>query len=89
MKNGEQLKDIIQDSLTYLDTCTELWCQEKPIWSWEGGRKIMVQKYIKASHKKPSDPAKFLLKSLNDINGGKGNLVAEPVAQCFLFYPKK
>ncbi|XP_057673440.1 outer dynein arm-docking complex subunit 4 [Corythoichthys intestinalis] len=30
MKNGQQLKDIIRSSLTYLDDCADFWNQQKP-----------------------------------------------------------
>uniref|UniRef100_A0A8C9Y794 Outer dynein arm-docking complex subunit 4 n=1 Tax=Sander lucioperca TaxID=283035 RepID=A0A8C9Y794_SANLU len=64
-KGGERLQDVIQGCLTYLDTCTEFWNQEKPISAQEKERKLMQQKPLPST---PSDPAHFLLKSLDDID---------------------
>ncbi|XP_056257513.1 outer dynein arm-docking complex subunit 4 [Seriola aureovittata] len=68
MKNGEQLQDVIQSSLTYLDNCTELWNQEKPICARERDRKLMQQKCSKLCPIAPSEPALSLLKSLDDFD---------------------
>ncbi|XP_039971499.1 outer dynein arm-docking complex subunit 4 isoform X2 [Xiphias gladius] len=67
-KGGEQLQDVIQSCLTYLDTCTEFWNQEKPIGAQERDRKLMQQKCSKPRLSAPSEPAQFLLKSLDDID---------------------
>ncbi|XP_073351449.1 outer dynein arm-docking complex subunit 4 [Pagrus major] len=66
-KSGEKLQDVIQSSLTYLDSCTEFWSQEKPICPGERERKSMHQKRSKPRHIAPTEPAQFLLKSLDDI----------------------
>ncbi|XP_041813827.1 outer dynein arm-docking complex subunit 4 [Chelmon rostratus] len=67
-KYGERLQDVIQGCLTYLDTCTEFWNQEKPICEREREHKLMQQKCSKPHHSAPSEPAHFLLKSLEDID---------------------
>ena len=69
-KNGEQLRDVIQNSLSYLETCTEFWSQEKPICSWEREHKVMEHKCSKPRQNAPSEPAEFLLKSLDAIDEG-------------------
>lgn len=69
MKNGEKLKDVIQETLTYLDICTEFWNQEDP-GTWEKEEK-MNSKHILFSHCTPSEPVGFLLKSLEDIDEGQ------------------
>lgn len=73
MKNGEKLKDVIQETLTYLDICTEFWNQEEP-GTWEKEEK-MNSKHITFSRRAPSEPAGFLLKSLEDIDEGQPNLI--------------
>lgn len=65
-RSGERLQDLIQSSLSYLDTCTELWNQERPVCAKEKSRKLAKQKLSKAP-----EPAEFLLKSLDDIDAGK------------------
>ncbi|XP_051243344.1 outer dynein arm-docking complex subunit 4 [Dicentrarchus labrax] len=67
-KGGERLQDVIQTCLTYLDTCTEFWSQEKPICARERERKLMQQKCSKPRRSAPTEPAQFLLKSLDDID---------------------
>ncbi|XP_059204393.1 outer dynein arm-docking complex subunit 4 [Centropristis striata] len=62
-KSGEPLQDVIQGCLTYLDTCTEFWNQEKPICAQEKEPKLKQQKCrVLSGH------ALFLLKSLEDID---------------------
>ncbi|KAM9746301.1 outer dynein arm-docking complex subunit 4 [Menidia menidia] len=59
-KCGDQLQDIIQSCLTSLDTCTELWIQEKH---------ISPRGKTRPQHKcRDPEPAQFLLKSLDDID---------------------
>ncbi|XP_071323804.1 outer dynein arm-docking complex subunit 4 [Trachinotus anak] len=67
-RSGERLQDVIQSCLTYLDTCTELWNPEKPICARERDRKLMQQKCSKLHSSALSEPAQFLLKSLDDID---------------------
>ncbi|XP_070837729.1 outer dynein arm-docking complex subunit 4 isoform X2 [Chaetodon trifascialis] len=67
-KCGERLQDVIQGCLTYLDTCTEFWNQENPICEQEREHKLMQQKCSKPRRSAPSEPAQFLLKSLEDID---------------------
>ncbi|XP_044038496.1 outer dynein arm-docking complex subunit 4 [Siniperca chuatsi] len=67
-KGGERLQDVIQSCLTYLDTCTEFWNQEKPIYARERERKLKQRKCSKPCQSAPSEPAQFLLKSLDDID---------------------
>lgn len=73
MKNGENLRDVIQETLTYLDICTEFWNQEGPGTCEK--KKKMNTKGVTTSQHTPSVPtAEFLLKSLEDIDEGKQNL---------------
>lgn len=71
MKNGEQLKDVIQETLTYLDICTEFWNQEGS-GSWEKEEKMNSKRHT-SSRRPPSEPAEYLLKSLEDIDEGTPN----------------
>lgn len=73
-KGGERLQDVIQGCLTYLDTCTEFWNQEKPICAQEKEQKLMQQKSGKTRQSAPSEPAQFLLRSLDEIDAGKAGL---------------
>lgn len=71
VKNGEKLKDVIQETLTYLDICTEFWNQEEA-GTWETEK--INSKHISFSRHTPSESAGFLLKSLQDIDEGQANL---------------
>ncbi|XP_056144360.1 outer dynein arm-docking complex subunit 4 [Lampris incognitus] len=68
MRGGEKLQDLIINCITYLDTRTELWRQQKPIYARERDRKIMQQKWNKTRQSSISDPTRFVLKSLEEID---------------------
>ncbi|CAN9505406.1 unnamed protein product [Ophioblennius macclurei] len=59
-KGGEQLQDVLQGCLAYLDTCSDFWKQEKPTWSRERSPKQRQQR--------SSEPAQFLLKCFDEID---------------------
>ncbi|XP_033998675.1 tetratricopeptide repeat protein 25 [Trematomus bernacchii] len=66
-KSGERLQDVIQGCLTYLDSCTEFWNQERPIGAQKKEGKVK-QKRCTKGHSAPSETVQFLLKSLDDID---------------------
>ncbi|XP_071401543.1 outer dynein arm-docking complex subunit 4 isoform X1 [Centroberyx affinis] len=68
MRGGERLQDLILNCITYLDTRTEFWHQQRPIYARERDRKLMQQKWNKSRQSPPSDPARFVLESLEDID---------------------
>ncbi|XP_028311396.1 outer dynein arm-docking complex subunit 4 isoform X2 [Gouania willdenowi] len=61
-KGGEQLQDVLQSCLTYLDTCSDFWSQEQPIFPKEKSSKL------KPHHSSNSEPAQYLLKNLQQID---------------------
>uniref|UniRef100_A0A667XPV5 Outer dynein arm-docking complex subunit 4 n=1 Tax=Myripristis murdjan TaxID=586833 RepID=A0A667XPV5_9TELE len=67
-RSGEKLQDLILNCITYLDTRTEFWHQQRPIYARERDRKLMQQKWNKSRQNPSSDPAIFVLKSLEDID---------------------
>ncbi|KAM4598220.1 outer dynein arm-docking complex subunit 4 [Polymixia lowei] len=68
MRGGERLQDLILNCITYLDTRTEFWQQQKPIYARERDHKIMQQKWKKTCQNPPSDPTRFVLKILEEID---------------------
>ncbi|XP_061604842.1 outer dynein arm-docking complex subunit 4 isoform X6 [Phyllopteryx taeniolatus] len=76
-RNGEQLQDLIQGCLTYLDYCADFWNQQKPPRPPPKDPRRQRSKRGKAPARAPSEPAHFLLKSLEDIDAdlasGKSN----------------
>ncbi|CAB1337440.1 unnamed protein product [Coregonus sp. 'balchen'] len=71
MRGGERLQDLILNCIIYLDTRTEFWRQQKPIYARERDRKLMQQKWNKTRQNPPSDPTRFVLQSLEEIDAGK------------------
>ncbi|TNN85991.1 Tetratricopeptide repeat protein 25 [Liparis tanakae] len=68
-KGGEQLHDVIQGCLTYLDSCTEFWTEETPSGArGDKERKLRQEDGGKPRRGAPSEPAQFLLKRLEDID---------------------
>ncbi|XP_018419377.1 PREDICTED: tetratricopeptide repeat protein 25 [Nanorana parkeri] len=66
-RSGLKLQDLILNAITYLDTRTEFWRQQKPIYARERDRRIMQQKWNK-QRAKPSDPHQYALKSMEEID---------------------
>uniref|UniRef100_UPI0037E76C0A outer dynein arm-docking complex subunit 4-like n=1 Tax=Semicossyphus pulcher TaxID=241346 RepID=UPI0037E76C0A len=64
-KHGERLQDIIQSSITSIDACAEFLNQRNPTCTLERENK---QKCSKPHRSPPSDPAQFLMKSLDEID---------------------
>ncbi|XP_068434903.1 outer dynein arm-docking complex subunit 4 isoform X2 [Clinocottus analis] len=67
-KEGEQLQDVIKGCLTYLDSCTEFWTEETPSSVRHQERKLRRDECVVPRQRGLSEPAQFLLKSLDDID---------------------
>lgn len=76
MRGGERLQDVILNCITYLDTRTEFWRQQKPIYARERDRKLTQRKWNKSRQNPPSDPSHFVLQSLEEIDTGKRDMKA-------------
>ncbi|XP_078497536.1 outer dynein arm-docking complex subunit 4 [Lissotriton helveticus] len=68
VRGGVRLKDLIMSGITYLDTRTNFWRQQKPIYARERDRKILEHKWIKEKKVRPADPTRYILKSLQEID---------------------
>ncbi|XP_031750580.1 tetratricopeptide repeat protein 25 isoform X2 [Xenopus tropicalis] len=66
-RSGVKLHDLIINGILYLDTRTEFWRQQKPIYARERDRKIMQQKW-KRDKNTPADPSQYIVKSLEEID---------------------
>lgn len=71
------MQDLIQDCVTYIDTWTDFWHKEKPIYARERDRKLTQQKKSQSCQTMSPDLAQFLRKSLEEIDAGKEKLQAE------------
>lgn len=69
-RTGEKLQDVIMSCISYLDTRTEFWRQEKPIYARERDRKLLQQQWNRTQNRPPSEPALYVLKNLEEIDTG-------------------
>ncbi|XP_053121967.1 outer dynein arm-docking complex subunit 4 isoform X3 [Hemicordylus capensis] len=67
-KQGITVGDLIQEGLSYLDTRTDFWQQQKPIYARIRDRKLMLQRWTRDQKRKPPDVARYILKSMEDID---------------------
>ncbi|XP_076851511.1 outer dynein arm-docking complex subunit 4 isoform X2 [Brachyhypopomus gauderio] len=65
-RSGERLQHLILNCISYLDTRTEFWRQQKPIYARQRDQKLLLQQWSR-SHQ-PSDPACYVLKNLEEID---------------------
>ncbi|KAK9977547.1 hypothetical protein ABG768_019355 [Culter alburnus] len=68
IRTGERVQDLIVGCISYLDTRTAFWQQQKPIYARQRDRKLMQQQWNRVKHKPPSDPTRYVLTSLEDID---------------------
>ncbi|XP_077997219.1 outer dynein arm-docking complex subunit 4-like isoform X2 [Glandiceps talaboti] len=64
--SGKAIYDLVTDGLNYLDTRTEFWRQQKPMYARKRDKEEAKGKG--KDKQKPSDPAKYVLKQLEDID---------------------
>lgn len=68
MKGGLTVEDLIMTGINYLDTHSNFWRQQKPIYARERDRKLMQEKWLRDHKRHPSQTAHYILKSLEDID---------------------
>ncbi|TFK10615.1 T-cell surface antigen CD2-like [Platysternon megacephalum] len=67
-KHGLTVEDLILGGISYLDTRTEFWQQQKPIYARVRDRKLMQQRWLPERKRKPSEVARYILKSMEEID---------------------
>ncbi|XP_043359453.1 outer dynein arm-docking complex subunit 4 isoform X2 [Dermochelys coriacea] len=67
-KHGMTVEDLILGGINYLDTRTEFWQQQKPIYARVRDRKLMQQRWLPERKRKPSEVARYILKSMEEID---------------------
>ncbi|KAI4894996.1 hypothetical protein NFI96_032186 [Prochilodus magdalenae] len=67
-RGGERLQDVILSCISYLDTRTEFWRQQKPIYARQRDRRLLQEQWNRARHRPPSDPTCYILKNLEEID---------------------
>ncbi|XP_012512143.1 PREDICTED: tetratricopeptide repeat protein 25 [Propithecus coquereli] len=68
MKGGLTVEDLIMTGINYLDTRSDFWRQQKPIYARERDRKLMQEKWLRDRKRSPSQTAHYILKNLEDID---------------------
>ncbi|XP_031513473.1 tetratricopeptide repeat protein 25 isoform X1 [Papio anubis] len=68
MKGGLTVEDLIMTGINYLDTHSNFWRQQKPIYARERDQKLMQEKWLRDHKRHPSQTAHYILKSLEDID---------------------
>lgn len=62
------VETLILGGINYLDTRTEFWQQQKPIYARVRDRKLMQQRWLPERKRKPSEVARYILKSMEEID---------------------
>ncbi|XP_070570630.1 outer dynein arm-docking complex subunit 4-like isoform X2 [Ptychodera flava] len=65
-ESGKAIYDLVSDGLNYLDTRTEFWRQQKPMYARK--RDKQEAKGRGKDKQKPADPAKYVLSKLEEID---------------------
>ncbi|XP_036985689.2 outer dynein arm-docking complex subunit 4 [Artibeus jamaicensis] len=68
VKRGLTVEDLIMTGINYLDSRSDFWRQQKPIYARERDRKLMQEKWLGNRKRSPSQTAHYILKSLEDID---------------------
>lgn len=68
IKSGLTVEDLIITGINYLDTRSNFWRQQKPIYARERDRKLMQERWLRDRKRRPSQTARYILKSLEDID---------------------
>ncbi|XP_064127155.1 outer dynein arm-docking complex subunit 4 [Loxodonta africana] len=68
IKRGLTVEDLIMTGINYLDTRSDFWRQQKPIYARERDRKLMQEKWLRDRKRRPSQTGHYILKSLEDID---------------------
>ncbi|KAF7697885.1 outer dynein arm-docking complex subunit 4 [Silurus meridionalis] len=67
-RSGERLQDVIMSCISYLDTRTEFWQQQKPIYAREREQKLIQQQWKHTRSRPPTESTIYILKSLEELD---------------------
>ncbi|KFV19848.1 Tetratricopeptide repeat protein 25, partial [Tauraco erythrolophus] len=67
-KQGIKVADLVLSGISYLDTRSEFWQQQKPIYARVRERKLRQQRWIRDKKEKPAEIGKYIEKSMEDID---------------------
>ncbi|NWI68446.1 TTC25 protein, partial [Todus mexicanus] len=67
-KQGTKVEDLVLGGISYLDTRSDFWQQQQPIYARVRERKLRQQWGIRDKKRKPSELARYILKTMEDID---------------------
>ncbi|XP_032857979.1 outer dynein arm-docking complex subunit 4 isoform X2 [Tyto alba] len=67
-KQGIKVADMVLSGISYLDTRSEFWQQQKPIYARVRERKLQQQRWIRDKKRKPAEVGRYIVKSMEDIH---------------------
>ncbi|XP_009325298.1 PREDICTED: tetratricopeptide repeat protein 25 [Pygoscelis adeliae] len=67
-KQGIKVADLVLSGISYLDTRSEFWQQQKPIYARVRERKLRQQRWIRDKKRKPAEVGRYIVKSMEDID---------------------
>ncbi|XP_021233490.1 tetratricopeptide repeat protein 25 isoform X2 [Numida meleagris] len=67
-RQGIKVEDMVLGGIAYLDTRAEFWRQQKPIYARVRERKLRQQKWVREKKPKPAEVARYIVKSMEDID---------------------
>ncbi|XP_071822236.1 outer dynein arm-docking complex subunit 4-like isoform X2 [Apostichopus japonicus] len=65
--SGNRIYDLVSEGIDYLDTRTEFWRQQKPMYARKR-EKSDVNRQAGKDNKRPVDPTRYILKNLEEID---------------------
>ncbi|XP_010584029.1 PREDICTED: tetratricopeptide repeat protein 25 [Haliaeetus leucocephalus] len=66
-KQGIKVADLVLSGISYLDTRSEFWQQQKPIYARVRERKLRQQRWMRDKKQKPAEVGRYIVKSMEDI----------------------
>ncbi|KFP60616.1 Tetratricopeptide repeat protein 25, partial [Cariama cristata] len=67
-KQGIKVADLVLSGISYLDTRSEFWQQQKPIYARVRERKLRQQRWIRDKKRKPAEIGRYIVKSMEEID---------------------
>uniref|UniRef100_A0A663DTI5 Outer dynein arm-docking complex subunit 4 n=1 Tax=Aquila chrysaetos chrysaetos TaxID=223781 RepID=A0A663DTI5_AQUCH len=67
-KQGIKVADLVLSGISYLDTRSEFWQQQKPIYARVRERKLRQQRWMRDKKQKPAEVGRYIVKSMEDID---------------------
>ncbi|XP_009946264.1 PREDICTED: tetratricopeptide repeat protein 25, partial [Leptosomus discolor] len=67
-KQGIKVADLVLGGISYLDTRSEFWRQQKPIYARVRERQLRQQGWIRARKRKPADAGRYVVKSVESVD---------------------